>query len=141
MRRLICICLLLLPALSAAEIYRWTDANGQIHFGEQPGAGAQRIEVKPQVVERDAATRDREERLRKVLDARSQEQAAVQQKQAQKNAKRNEECSKLRQSLAELEQGGVFFSQDAQGERTYYSDQQVEAARSKLAAQLSSNCQ
>ncbi len=141
MRRLICICLLLLPALSAAEIYRWTDANGQIHFGEQPGAGAQRIEVKPQVVERDAATREREERLRKVLDARSQEQAAVQQKQAQKNAKRNEECSKLRQSLAELEQGGVFFSQDAQGERTYYSDQQVEAARSKLAAQLSSNCQ
>ena len=141
MRRLICICLLLLPALSAAEIYRWTDANGQIHFGEQPGAGAQRIEVKPQVVERDAATREREERLRKVLDARSQEQAAVQQKQAQKNAKRNEECSKLRQSLAELEQGGVFFSQDAQGERTYYSDQQVEAARSKLAAKLSSNCQ
>lgn len=141
MRRLICICLLLLPALSAAEIYRWTDANGQIHFGEQPGAGAQRIEVKPQVVERDAATREREERLRKVLDALSQEQAAVQQKQAQKNAKRNEECSKLRQSLAELEQGGVFFSQDAQGERTYYSDQQVEAARSKLAAQLSSNCQ
>lgn len=141
MRRLICICLLLLPALSAAEIYRWTDANGQIHFGEQPGAGAQRIEVKPQVVERDAATREREERLRKVLDARSQEQAAVQQKQAQKNAKRNEECSKLRQSLAELEQGGVFFSQDAQGERTYYSDQQVEAARSNLAAKLSSNCQ
>ena len=141
MRRLICICLLLLPALSAAEIYRWTDANGQIHFGEQPGAGAQRIEVKPQVVERDAATREREERLRKVLDARSQEQAAVQQKQAQKNAKRNEECSKLRQSLAELEQGGVFFSQDAQGERTYYSDQQVEAARSKLAAKLSSHCQ
>ena len=79
MRLLVCISLLLLPALSWAEIYRWTDANGQIHFGEQPGAGAQRIEVKPQVVERDAATREREERLRKVLDARSQEQAAVQQ--------------------------------------------------------------
>lgn len=141
MRRIACICLLLLPALGAAEIYRWTDASGQVHFGEQPGAGAQRIEVKPQVVERDAATREREERLRKVLDARSQEQTAVQQKQAQKNAKRQQECSQLRQSLAELEQGGVFFSQDEQGERTYYSDQQIEAARSKLAAQLSSQCQ
>jgi hypothetical protein len=43
--------------------------------------------------------------------------------------------------MAELDQGGVFFSQDAQGERTYYSDEQVEAVRSKLAAQLSSNCQ
>ncbi len=140
MFRLPCIFLLLLPTLSWAEIYRWTDANGQIHFGEQPTAGAQRIEVKPQVVERDAATREREERLRKVLDARSEEQAVLQQKQAQQNAQRNEACSKLRQSMAELEQGGVFFKQDAQGERTYYSDAQVEAMRSKIAAQLSNNC-
>ncbi len=27
--------LLLLPALASAEIYRWTDANGQVHFGQR----------------------------------------------------------------------------------------------------------
>lgn len=141
MRQFICIALLLLPALSWGEIYRWTDANGQIHFGEQPAPGAERIEVKPQVVERDAATRESEERLRKVFDARQQEKDAAAQQQAAKNAKRNEECSKLRQAMADLDRGGLFFSQGADGERTYYSDQQIEAARSKIASQLSSNCQ
>lgn len=141
MRQFICIALLLLPALSWGEIYRWTDANGQLHFGEQPAPGAERIEVKPQVVERDAATRESEERLRKVFDARQQEKDAAAQQQAAKNAKRNEECSKLRQAMADLQHGGAYFSQDAKGERTYYSDQQIEAARSKIASQLSSNCQ
>ena len=141
MRRLICIALLLLPALSFGEIYRWTDANGQVHFGEQPAPGAERVEVKPQVVERDAATRESEERLRKLFDARDQEADAAAQKQAAKNAKRNEECNKLSQAMADLNQGGVFFSQDAKGERTYYSDKQIEEARSKIASQLSTNCQ
>ena len=82
MGRLILLFILLVPLPSLAEIYRWTDANGQIHFGEQPGAGAERVEVKPQVVERDAATRESQERLRKVLDAHQQEKDAVAQKQA-----------------------------------------------------------
>lgn len=141
MRRLTGIFLLLLPALCWGEIYRWTDASGQVHFGQQPAPGAERIEVKPQVMERDAATRDSEQRLRKLFDARAQEQDAAEQQRAIKNAKRNEECGKLRQAMADLQHGGTYFSQDARGERTYYSDQQLAAARSKIASQLSSNCQ
>ncbi|MCR3766649.1 DUF4124 domain-containing protein, partial [Pseudomonas aeruginosa] len=49
-------CLGLLPLLAQADIYRWTDAQGKVHFSATPPAGAQRVEVRPQVVERDAAT-------------------------------------------------------------------------------------
>ncbi|MBF7730523.1 DUF4124 domain-containing protein [Pseudomonas sp. N040] len=140
MPRLIFLLLLLVPLPSWAEIYRWTDAGGQVHFGEQPQPGAERVEVKPQVVERDAATRDSQERLRKLFDAREQEQDAAAQKQAARNARRAEECSKLRQSMAELNHGGLYYSQDASGERIYYSDQQMDAARSRIASQLSANC-
>ena len=141
MHRMLMLLLLLPPVSGWAEIYRWTDANGQVHFGEQPGPGAERVEVKPQVMERDAATRESEERLRKVLDARQQEQDAVAQKQASKNAQRNEECGKLRETLSNLQQSGSFFSENADGERTYYSDQQVEDARSLLSGQIASKCQ
>jgi len=48
---------MLLPALADAQIYRWTDANGQVHFGQRPAAGAEQVEVRPQVVERDDQTR------------------------------------------------------------------------------------
>ena len=37
MRHLLC-CLLLAPAVAGAEIYRWTDAQGQVHFSEKPQA-------------------------------------------------------------------------------------------------------
>lgn len=140
MGRMIILLLLVVPLASWSEIYRWTDASGQVHFGEQPGPGAEVIEVKPQVVERDAATLQSQERLQKVLDARQQEQTAAAQKQAVKNARRNEECAKLRQTLADLGRGGLFFSDDANGERTYYSDQQIAATRSKLNEQLAANC-
>ena len=73
MRGFIVLLLLLAPLTSYGEIYRWTDANGRVHFGEQPGPAAEAIEVKPQVVERDAATQQSQERLQKVLDARKQE--------------------------------------------------------------------
>jgi membrane-associated HD superfamily phosphohydrolase len=140
MGRFILLILLLAPLSSWAEIYRWTDASGQVHFGEQPGAGAERIEVKPQVVERDAATRESQERLRKVLDAHQQEQNATAQKQAGKAAEHNAQCSQLRQALANLQAGGRYFSENATGERTYYSDQQIAAARSKISSDIATNC-
>ena len=37
MRHLLFI-VLLIPGLASAEIYRWTDAQGRVHFGERPGA-------------------------------------------------------------------------------------------------------
>ena len=140
MRRLIILLLLLSPLTSWGEIYRWTDASGQVHFGEQPGPGAEAIEVKPQVVERDAATRQSQERLQKVLDARQQEQAASAQKQASKTAKRNQECAKLRQTMENLGRDGRYFSESSTGERSYYSDQQIAAARSQAASQFAAHC-
>ena len=35
MKRII-LCLLLLPLLMAGGIYKWTDENGKVHFGDRP---------------------------------------------------------------------------------------------------------
>ena len=43
----------LLPTLATAEIYRWTDEQGRVHFGQRPVAGAETVQVRPQVIERD----------------------------------------------------------------------------------------
>ena len=36
MMKLLMIVLFLFPLLSAAEIYRWTDDSGRVHFGDAP---------------------------------------------------------------------------------------------------------
>ncbi|HZX17872.1 MAG TPA: DUF4124 domain-containing protein [Pseudomonas sp.] len=135
------LCLLLLPGLAAAEIYRWTDANGQVHFGQRPAAaGAERVEVKPQVVERDQLTREREERTNRFYDARREEQVQASAVAAENQAKRAEECRELRNKLAAIPEGRSYYRKEANGERSYYSDEQVDTARQQLQSRVAERC-
>lgn len=135
------LCLLLLPGLAAAEIYRWTDANGQVHFGQRPAvAGAEKVEVKPQVVERDQLTREREERTNRFYDARREEQAQASQVAAERHAKRAEECRQLRGRLAAIPEGRSYYRNAADGQRSYYSDEQVDNARQQLQSRVAERC-
>lgn len=132
MRRILLSILCLSGTLAHAEIYRWTDDQGRVHFGERPPAGAERVDVRPQVVERDPATREREQRSERFFQARREEREQEQQRLAQSQAERDEQCRALRLQLQRLEHGGTFFRTDASGERHYYSDAEVEAARREL---------
>jgi Holliday junction resolvase RusA-like endonuclease len=135
------LCLLLLPGLAVAEIYRWTDANGQVHFGQRPnGQGAQQIEVKPQVVDRDQLTREREARTSQFYDARRQEQAQANASAKQTQAKRAQECQKFRQRLASIPEGRRYFRDEGNGKRSYYSDEQLDNARKQLQQEVAERC-
>lgn len=134
------LCILCVPVLTGADIYRWTDAQGRVHFGEQPGQGATQVQVKPQVVERDADTRARQERLERFNDARQQEKAQAAQNAAAQRQKQDQTCRQLRNQLAEIAKDGQYFSQDGKGERRYYSSDEIDTARRKLNAQIASQC-
>ncbi|MCY1267933.1 hypothetical protein D3C76_693210 [compost metagenome] len=138
--RILCLCACLFPLVAAAEIYRWTDAEGRVHFGETPPAGAERIEVKPQVVERDAATREREARIQQFYQAREDEKAAAAQRAAQQQAEVSARCREWKDQLAQLSHGGRYYFKAADGERTYLSDAQVDAARRELNSRLAARC-
>lgn len=133
-------CFLLLPGLAGAEIYRWTDASGQVHFSEKPAAGAEQIEVKPQVVERDDATRQREERTTQFYDARRQEKAQAEAKSAEAQAKRAQECKQLREQLADIQRGGRYFVTEKNGERTWIDEKEVDDARNRLSSRIAERC-
>lgn len=139
MRHLLC-CLLLISPLANAEIYRWTDAQGRVHFGEKPEAGAERITVRPQVVERDAATREREARAAKFYDARRQEQAVAAERAAEVREERQMRCSRLRDSQEQLDYPGPLYRLDERGERQYYTDEEIESVRKRVAASLARDC-
>lgn len=134
------LCALLLPGVASAEIYRWTDANGQVHFGEAPRAGAVQVEVKPPAVQNDAAVAERQQRTERFFDARRQEQQQASEKAREQQAKSAQECQQLRNQYAELDQGGTFYKVDAQGERQYYDEKQIDSARNRLKARLAQRC-
>lgn len=43
--RIVCLLLLLVPVLANAEIYRWVDENGVVHYGDRPPAQAERVDL------------------------------------------------------------------------------------------------
>lgn len=134
------LCLLLLPGLAVAEIYRWVDANGQVHFDQRPAPGAEQIEVKPQVVERDAATIESQERATRFFEARREEQAQASAAASERKAQRAKECGELRRQLAGIPEGWRYYETEASGERSYYSDEQLDTARSQLRSRISERC-
>lgn|SRR5690606_13644326 len=129
-----------LPSAAPAQIYRWVDAQGSVHFGSQPKPGAEVVEVRPQIIERDEATRSREARSERFFDARRQEQQQATQTARERQAQREKACRQWREELAGLSRGGRYFYTDAKGERVYYSDEEIGAARQQLTGRINAGC-
>ena len=136
----ILVAIMLASPSAMAGIYRWVDPEGNVHFDARPRPGAEQVEVRPQVVERDDATRERQAHTERFFDARRQERQAADEAAGARQAQREQECHQLSERLARLSHGGRYFSADAKGERVYYSDEEIGAARRQLASRISQNC-
>ncbi len=128
-----CLSLLLLMAApdSSAEVYRWVDAQGQVHFEDrsQAQSGGDTRSYRPP----DAAAEDPQQRLdktRKLLNAyRAERQQAREQQEQEKQelAKRARQCVIARDKLRQYRQYGGIYRLDDEGKRVYLSDQERDA--------------
>jgi hypothetical protein len=130
--------LLALPA-GAAEVYRWTDQNGQVHFSQRPPPGeAQRMDlpesdpggaaVDAELMER----RDRERRLLEDYDYERAQKRARQAREADAQQKAAAQCGKLQDYWRRLSFPGPLYLQRDDGEREYLTDEQREYERARI---------
>lgn len=141
MHKMTVLLLLSLAVLPAqAEIYRWVDEQGRVHFGERPIQGAERVEVQPQVIQRDDQVRQREENLQRIMDVRSQERAAEQQQRAEQRARNLAWCERMGKELARFDKRIYWYEEDASGKKVEVDRQRVEQKRSELKKQIEERC-
>ncbi len=142
MKAIVMITILLSCTLAKAEVYRWTDANGKVHYTDKkPTADAENIteQVKKQNI--DTGTEERkkvEQILRKENDADRhfyQQQQAVEQQQ--QNAK-NKRCNEARQYLSKVS-GRVQFIDD-NGKPMYVSEKERQAHEKEWKAIVEKEC-
>lgn len=114
----------------AEGIFRWTDANGLVHYGRRPPAGvtaaplALPAETSAPADVDAAATRDRQQR---VLDAYRYERAqkkAANARSEQVRRQRADECRRLQLRWKRLSHGGPIYIKRADGGRDYLSEQE-----------------
>jgi biopolymer transport protein ExbB/TolQ len=128
-------------SLSAyAEIYRWTDAQGRVHFGEQPRQGAERVEVSPQILERDDQVREREANMHRLQQVRSEERAMKQQQKSEEQARLQANCDRLNNELARFDKRMYWYEEDASGKKVEVKPDRVEEQEMQLQALIRERC-
>jgi len=128
---------LVFPA--AADVYRWTDADGRVHYGERPPSqGAQRMDLPdaapaPGADDPDAsARRTRQQRLLEAYEyerAQKEAEAARAERERQADADR---CRALQQRWRRLSHPGPVYIGRADGGRDYLDEAQREAEKASM---------
>jgi anion-transporting ArsA/GET3 family ATPase len=140
--RLLLLSLLATVAMGQAEaqIYRWVDAQGQVHFEQRPRPGAEPVEVRPQVVEREDHVRESEQNRQRLYDVREQERAEQRELNAQLRQQQTQRCARLREQLALYDKRVFWYEEDASGRRVEVPNDRVQAGKNALLTQLREGC-
>jgi len=128
--------ILLLVAMSPANaaMFKWTDANGNVQYGEHPpaGAGAEHIKAAPEPASTPAAPslQQQVDALDKRLATEAEQKAETEQKkQDAENRKIN--CTNAKNNLEQLHMGGHRLTRMPDGSYERLEEKQQQALISK----------
>jgi hypothetical protein len=134
----------LVAAPSAAQTYKWTDADGKVHYSDQPPPenAKEQSTINPRKQSAPTPTVDPAAKAKTYVEQEADfkkrqveaaEREAAEKKKADEAAEKKQNCEQARAQLKSLQAGGRQTRTNAQGEREYLSDAQIgaEVERSK----------
>lgn len=131
----------------ASEIYKWTDENGTIHYGDRPSGDASeerlaltyRRSTAGSVERQVKAQSDRRAAREEARAAAGAEAQQAEEVRAEAEAKQ-QRCEKYRAQLETMLQARRLYREDENGERKYLDDEQRQEARTKAEELIAENC-
>jgi hypothetical protein len=142
MKRLIVLAVALaLAPLASAQLYKYVDKDGKTVYSDQPppNVDSKQLNVQtgtssPTPQAKTALERDKE--LQKGRDDAAKKSADATKAQAQKD----QMCQAAKDNYAQYAAGGRMQRTNAQGEREFMSDDEIDAAREKAQKQMDDAC-
>ncbi len=144
--RLFCFGLLaLLAAPVHAELYKWTDGEGKVHYSDQPptveaqtikaSSSGQAATTSEATQSLNAKEQEYQKRRKDAEDARAKAE-----KEAEQARIKRENCDKARNNLATLQNKARVYTTNAAGQRVYMDDSARESALASSQKAVSENC-
>lgn len=152
MNRKVLFALAFVPLLAQAQVYRWVDAQGKVHYTQTPPStdpnAAQFVKPPPMMPAGKGATAaspaDKNKALAKIardLEKANNKTDEARAKAEAQSAQREETCRDARGGMrARNDFGGRTFTMDENGERKYWTPEQEAQARDRLQKQIDDNC-
>ncbi len=129
------------PAL--ADIYRWVDDSGKVHYGDRflpGGTEALDLPAAPPMDPHLAERRRKQQRLLEAIAQERREEKESQEQVRQQQADRRLNCAQARDQLRMVDRQGRIFELDAEGRRRYWDDRTREQQRARIARYLDEHC-
>jgi hypothetical protein len=145
-----------LPA--SAQMYKWVDSNGQVHYSDKPPPSNVKTEELRPAAQASTPAATAEGGAKKgaaksgpkslaeqeqAFEKRQADEAKAQKEQATKDAEahdRAENCKRAKAALANLELGGRQTRIDAKGERVFLTDEEITQATSRAQQEAAEVC-
>ena len=140
---------LMLPLVTDAAVYKWVDAEGNVHYGDRPVEAEPSVEIQVDDVVTVPAFSDgddtmtREEKRERLLQSmeedrlEKQEQREKQQALKQQNRKK---CNRYRDKMRHYERARGIYRLDKDGNRVYMSAQDRTRATKNLQKKIDKYC-
>lgn len=131
---------------ASAEVYKWVDADGKVHYGDrrsEAGVDAHELEIAP-APSTDAALHERSVRRRRLLQAFEAERAEREQaaaEEAEQERALAQKCARVARDLVGYERANVVYTRDESGARVYLNDEQREQASAAARAWFEKHCE
>ena len=142
MKRLIVLALALaLAQVASAQLYKYVDKDGKTVYSDQPppNVDSKQLNVQtgassPTSAPKSAVERDKD--LQKGRDDAAKKSADASKAQAQKD----QVCQAAKDNYAQYAAGGRMMRTNANGEREFLSDDEIDAARETAQKQMDDAC-
>lgn len=128
----------------AADVYKWTDDNGNVVYGDKPGhSKAKKITIKeaPPTDEDYQQRIDKRQRLLDTMDDEREDRIAEEKKIAERNALQEERCRRVQSDLTRMQSAGYLYEEtDDPFNPTILTDAQRKQEEQKYRKYLDENC-
>lgn len=131
----------------ASEIYRWTDAQGNVHYVDRPTGNPteERLNIVSSRTSNAAVNASIQARLDREATREEQRTRAAEEEQAAaeaeaRQAERQKQCEEYRARMERYLQARRLYRENESGERVYLDEAQILEARAKVQEKIQETC-
>jgi len=119
--------------LSASEIYKWTDEEGNVYFVDRPtgAAGEEHIAIRSRPTDPARVQAQADAQTLGAEDANAPQGPTAEELLAEAR-KREERCNKYTDRQLQFTNNRRIYRMDENGERVYYDDEEMAVARTQV---------
>ena len=129
---------------SMAEIYKWTDSEGNVHFGDRPENTSEATQLEYDTskagITNSSGNTEARELLLKTIEADRKDANERRRELAQQNAERQRLCARYKEKYDLHLRSTHTYKMRPDGEYDFYSEEQHDALREKLKAGVDRHC-